>query len=284
MSEYSVRLDRFKSRYGKPFKEDKNGTLYFCDNMCRRCEGHGRRSEWAYTGSVCYECGGSGISTPHTVKLYLPEYEAKLEERRKLKEEKRKAEHDAEYPRIKAEWLKNHGWSADGHAYLFLGNTFEIKEKLKDLGAHFNYTMGWYIDHEVDGYEFLKVSVEDCLEEVWEGYIEKVQNLDDLKSAKYRELHPSKSDYVGNDGERLKGLKLKLDFVVAMEGEKYTYYDNGIRYLHSMSDENGNKFTWTTSGRLNVREGETVVIDGTVKGHKEYKGERQTVLTRCKMH
>lgn len=32
-----------------------------------------------------------------------------------------------------------------------------------------------------------------------------------------------------------------------------------------------------------VQKGSVVILDGTVKDHKEYKGDKQTVLTRCKI-
>jgi len=68
---------------------DRNGTKYFADDTCRRCGGVGERSEWYYTGLVCFECGGTGRSKPRIEKEYTPEYAAVLEERR-LNREARK--------------------------------------------------------------------------------------------------------------------------------------------------------------------------------------------------
>lgn len=64
-------------------------------------------------------------------------------------------------------------------------------------------------------------------------------------------------------------------------------------YLHKFKDEHGNIFTWKTSDPLgywdehgqwvHIDEGTQVTIKGTVKEHSEYKGIKQTVLTRCKV-
>lgn len=43
----------------------------------------------------------------------------------------------------------------------------------------------------------------------------------------------------------------------------------------------GNVFVWTTSTYLNTNKEYTV--KGTVKEHAEFKGTKQTVLTRCRV-
>jgi len=76
---------------------DKNGTEIWATDTCQRCGGQGGRDEWAYTGRVCYECGGSGHSKVRTWKVYTPEYEAKLAERRAKREAARQAKWEAEH-------------------------------------------------------------------------------------------------------------------------------------------------------------------------------------------
>ena len=39
---------------------------------------------------------------------------------------------------------------------------------------------------------------------------------------------------------------------------------------------------WTGEG-YDIEEGKTYTIKGTVKEHSEYKGTKQTILTRCKI-
>src|SRR5690606_4460124 len=54
----------------------------------------------------------------------------------------------------------------------------------------------------------------------------------------------------------------------------------GVTKFHIMTDENGNNLVWYSSG-ARLEEGATFTLKATVKEHKEYNGEKQTVLTRC---
>lgn len=68
-------------------------------------------------------------------------------------------------------------------------------------------------------------------------------------------------------------------------------YENRDMYI--LKDDEGNVFKYDTTGCLclepeeNVyepaNEGDKIVLKGTVKYHTKYKGEPQTVLSRCKM-
>lgn len=82
-----------------------------------------------------------------------------------------------------------------------------------------------------------------------------------------------RSCYVGTVGKR-QVFRLKVLKVVEFD----TAY--GTNHLHVMADEAGNRFRWSTSAtRLEV--GRTYDLRGTVKDHSEYKGVKQTSVTRC---
>lgn len=91
---------------------DRNGTKYFEGLVeCDRCGGKGiyyigvRNGQplpsWVDNG-VCFKCGGSG-KVAGKWKEYTPEYEAKLEARRKAKAEKWEKEHAEEIAKAEAE-------------------------------------------------------------------------------------------------------------------------------------------------------------------------------------
>ena len=250
---YEDDKNHYITRYGKPYHEDRNHTLYFADYTCKRCGGQGGLDQWAYTGWTCYECGGSGKAyKPEIIKLYTPEYAKKLEARRKKAEEKKQAEHGAKIDQIRKDWLIKEGFSEDGFTFVFLGDTYKIKEQLKELGAKFDYVLNWHIAHDVEGFETVKISKDDILSESYNGYCykEDVANIiKNMKSKKVRELHPElhKSEYQGKVKERFKDLKLECLMNTKIEGASYSYHDDGTRYLYSFKDEAGNIFTWIAS-------------------------------------
>lgn len=90
------------------------------------------------------------------------------------------------------------------------------------------------------------------------------------------------SNYVGT-------VKERQLFTVKVERILETQSDFGVSYLHMMTDEVGNDIKWFGSSRLYhpggeyrmVNEGETLVIKATVKAHQEYKGRKQTLVTRA---
>lgn len=85
------------------------------------------------------------------------------------------------------------------------------------------------------------------------------------------------STWFGTEGKRERKFSAKLVSVRTFE----SYY--GVRVLNRFSTETGQTLIWWTD-RAAGDEGETLLLDGTVKKHDEYKGEKQTVLSRCKVH
>lgn len=91
---------------------DKNGTKYYeGDVPCTRCTGYGlyivgvengRLKPTHVDSGVCWKCGGTGKQWGKW-KEYTPEYEAKLEEKRRKRREKYEAEHAEEIAARKAE-------------------------------------------------------------------------------------------------------------------------------------------------------------------------------------
>jgi len=82
-------------------------------------------------------------------------------------------------------------------------------------------------------------------------------------------------EFVGTVGE--KGTwNLTCEKVVVLPD-----YGFGISWINSFSDENGNKFVWKTNKLFH--ENERVTLKGSIKEHSEFKGVKQTVLTRCKV-
>ena len=95
-----------------------------------------------------------------------------------------------------------------------------------------------------------------------------------------------------------KGMKLRtvvtlIDDVTYGVEPRY-YYDDGIRHIYKFIDEEGNLLVWKTSKVIGIEYinennneafkfidlGDKIFIRGNVKGHDNFRGEDQVVITR----
>jgi hypothetical protein len=58
----------------------------------------------------------------------------------------------------------------------------------------------------------------------------------------------------------------------------------GITQICKLKDSKGNVFSWFNTGRKRLETGTKYNLTGTVKKHQEYRGTRETVLTRCRIN
>lgn len=99
---------------------------------------------------------------------------------------------------------------------------------------------------------------------VWQKYIADETNTSD-----------NLNEYVGTIGQR-------REFKVRLISRRLFESEWGAKYLVSMEDMSGRSLIWwATAGSYALTEaGETFIIKGTVKDHKDYKGKKQTILSR----
>lgn len=266
---------------GKLIRVDRNGTQYYESHVCQRCGGTGYIPGMEHVdGGICFLCGGTGRHTT-TWKVYTPEYEEKLAERRRKRNERKNPE-----------YFHKHGLANDGSAFVVIGKTYEMRHELKAAGAHYVPCIGWYFAHSVENYETLQVTI-DKFATNFEG----AWKIDDLrcllpcvkeaqeakKTASYI-AENSSSDFVGKIGDKVT-VNVTLDRVSWYE----TQY--GTMNVYTFVDDSGNMYVWKTStdmGRFvgdfwqEYKKGERLTLTGKIKDHNEYKGVKQTVLTRCK--
>lgn len=117
------------------------------------------------------------------------------------------------------------------------------------------------------------------------------------EDARVRELR----DFSGSEwvAEPRKRIDMVLTLVSDYEyvGQSYSYYDDGTRHIYTFRDQEGNCIVWKTSQPLGIwhevdgREewvdadevGDIVTMRATVKEHSEYRGTKQTVISRPKI-
>lgn len=100
------------------------------------------------------------------------------------------------------------------------------------------------------------------------------------------------SNYQGQVGARA-DWTLTLRKRIILGGNDFGTHADAALYLYCFADATGNEFTWVTAktGQSVVKHSRTTVIPfvegrrytvrGTVKEHREYRGVKQTSLTRC---
>lgn len=220
-------------------RTDRNGTKYFEGYIqCDRCSGKGYYVIGVCNGQpvlspvdsgICFKCGGAGKVIAKW-KEYTPEHEAKLEARRKARQEKKLAEHE------------------------------------KKLAEH---------------------------EAMLEAERQEQERLEAERLAEQERIKAEKalSQYIGNIGDK---IDTKATYIKSawFECQSFMGYGTETRYIHTFKIGN-DTVIWKTGNSLghwndkdeweSLEEGSEVHLKGTIKDHSEYKDEKQTVLTRCKI-
>lgn len=208
-------------------KIDRNGSKHYEGLVtCDRCGGRGYYAIAVLNGQpllshldggVCWKCHGAGKVHSKWIER-TPEYQAKLDAKRKAKREAEQARLDAERAKIEAERAER-----------------EAREKAE-------------------------------------------------KEAREAEIRAQKaiSQHVGQIGDKveIKGTYIRTG---SWEQRSFSGYGSDTFYAHTFKDADGNVLTWKTQKGLGLGEGDPVKIKGTIKKHTEYKDEKQTELTRCKI-
>lgn len=163
-----------------------------------------------------------------------------------------------------------------GYITIFKGDTYAEIDWFRASIARYARWWGWYI-----------ISTEEVPADLPEG-IEPIQLPWELVGQEDGKLKPeylikeavesiiydgSDSEYQGALGERL-DLYLTVERTIELDG------NYGRSTMHLMRDDCGNLYVWTTASK-SWAAGSEHHIRGTVKDHRTYKGEKQTVLTRC---
>lgn len=102
------------------------------------------------------------------------------------------------------------------------------------------------------------------------------REIEKIEFKKREEKEKQLSEYVGNIKDKIE-KELTLLKVFTFDS------DFGVCHIYKFKDAEDNIYTWKTSKYIEEEEGEVVKVKGTIKEHSEYRGEKQTVLTRCKI-
>lgn len=269
----------------------KEGKMYtrikqICDRCCHgvyvcRIENGQPVPHPAY-GGVCLKCGGAGFVTKE-VRLYTEAEAAKMEaanERARVKREaERRAKMEAEFEQKRLKWLSDNEFTKEGKTYVITGDSYSIKDDLKENGFRYNPVLKW---HKADPGNYKDRVVEIDINDIAEAsawgeyhYLTSAQSFVAQKIAPEQE-ETAPSEWVGTVGDK---IAVTVTFV------RKGWCDNrfGGSNIYTFRDTDGNEIVWFTSVLMDKEVGDTFNIKATVKAHNEYKGKKNTVISRAKI-
>ena len=269
---------------------DENAKKAIVESQCDRCGGSGMYIIPRVFQGTCFACNGAGTIRKR-VRAYTPdEYEKYLANQARAKE--RKAEQRAaEVAKLEEESeanlrvaLEEAGYDVEcPQIFVVIGeNTYAVKDELKELGCKYKPEFGWYCTHAVDvpvNYGMVGIPFDQVCE--WNPVAKKIFIKDGAKeiadAAKNEAAPKSNSEFIGDIKQRLRDMEVVYTNCRTIE----SYYGVSLVYTFKLGD---NVLTWFCSGKgidPDIEIGETVLLTGTVKDHKEYNGVKQTYLNRC---
>lgn len=274
---------------------EKNGKMYVsarckCDRCTKgvyvtRVENGQPVPHPAFSG-VCLKCKGSGFITKE-VRLYTDKEFEQMEKASIKAAEKREAAREqkmkAEYANKRAKWLEENGFNENLTTFVYFpADSFEVKDSLKDAGFKFNRSLLWHIANIPEGYEDKVVEITlDQVAEIgaWgEGcYRPNARTFVDDMLKNCRPIEESTSEWLFEEKERF------YDYAVVLKSVRGMETRFGWTTLIKFEDNCGNILDWWTSTDVKAEVGDRVLLTGTVKSHNEYKGNKTTVVTRCKI-
>lgn len=142
-----------KAVYRELVKTDRHGNKIFRTNACKRCGGTGIMP-YSLDHGRCWECMGSGITDERRVTEYTQD---QMVIRNMKKTAKRLGTVEQQ--------IRAKGFNADGVGYIPLGNTYAIRDIIRENGGSWDSIRGrWVCPQPLDGVECERVTVEDDTE------------------------------------------------------------------------------------------------------------------------
>ena len=284
-----------KSYVGYEYDEtkayEKNGKMYVsarckCDRCTKgvyvtRVENGQPIPHPAFSG-VCLKCKGSGFITKE-VRLYTDKEFEQMEKVSAKAAEKREAAREqkmkAEYANKREKWLEENCFNENGVTWIYAkADSYEKKDILKQLGMKFSKNLLWHapflIPEIADA--CVKIDIQDiATATAWGEYCYNPNVNDIIKSKMIIE----KSDSEWIEGKINDRIQIKVSFV----SKRIINTRFGLTNLYTFISENKNKIQWWSQTNIDFPKENIFTLVGTIKDFNEFKNEKITTLTRCKI-
>ena len=270
---------------------EKNGKMYVSARCkCDRCTKgvyvtrveNGQPVPHPAFGGVCLKCGGSGFIAKE-VRLYTDKEFEQMEKASIKAAEKREAVREqkmkAEYANKRAKWLEENCFNENGVTWIYAkADSYEKKDILKQLGMKFSKNLLWHapflIPEIADA--CVKIDIQDiATATAWGEYCYNLNVNDIIKSKMIIE----KSDSEWIEGKINDRIQIKVSFV----SKRIINTRFGLTNLYTFISENKNKIQWWSQTNIDFSKENIFTLAGTIKDFNEFKNEKITTLTRCKI-
>lgn len=177
----------------------------------------------------------------------------------------------------KINFMVSKGFSSQGDIYCVGGgNTYLIKDRLKELGFRFSDMFGWYSDTKLPvpaPYQLFHFTFDELFQ--WEEHHGRGFPYSDTKQKlkAISQVVRSESEYIGAVGQKIIDLPVEL--------LKIYHYDSNKRLYIFKNNEN--KIIWRTNTLPIVSANSVMLLTGTVAAHETYRNEKVTRFTRCSL-
>ncbi len=232
----------------------KNGNSGFVTVLenCGRCGGQGGSPHWRPDGGVCYQCRGRR-QLPATHRVFTEDRLQVLVNAANVKADKTRVSAARETNKKRLEFI---AWAKEGNYGPLIGQILLAAKPFSDdfLSSLAGKLRRWWV--------------------LTERQIAAAQKV--FESRKKMSAADANSKWVGDIKDRL-----EFEGVILGVLEIVGYY--GTTDVIRIRDLDDNVYTWFASGVHDVARGDRVAIKGTVKKHDEFRGVKQTVITRCKL-
>lgn len=270
---------------------EKNGKMYVSARCkCDRCTKgvyvtrveNGQPVPPPAFGSVCLKCGGSGVITKE-VRLYTDKEFEQMEKASIKAAEKREAAREqkmkAEYANKRAKWLEENCFNENGITWFYAKtDSYEKKDFLKQLGMKFSKELLWHapflIPEIADA--CVKIDIRDiATATAWGEY---------CYNPNVKDIIESKMIIENSDSEWIEGkIKDRIQIKVSFVSKRIINTRFGLTNLYTFISENKNKIQWWSQTNIDFPKENIFTLAGTIKDFNEFKNEKITTLTRCKI-
>ena len=193
------------------------------------------------------------------------------------------------YTSAQLKWFKEHNFNEKGETFIIVGtDTYPIKDMLKAEGWTYNPLLGWHTSAPscsiVSSYHIHTIHFDDVYNFIFDKITDKAYT--EIKSTAkdhmvrilraYRPQDMVESQYVGELGDKL----VNIPVVLESKRKFNSAYGESNIFLFNM---NGNILVWITKLNVAAEIGSHMRLSGTIKEFKEFRGCKQTRVTRCKI-